>query len=78
MPIARHTAPIHPGEDILSPPKADDPRVKPWMDHLQELGVMDSAGKALKPMTLRRGVGPSGYLWEVEWVEENAKGDAPL
>lgn len=75
MPIARHCAPIHEGEDILSPPKHDDPRVKPWMDLLISLGVIDSAGTTLKPATILRrgigpGIGPGVYLWEVEWQED--------
>jgi len=67
--VAEHSAPIHPGEDILEHPKGDDPRVIPWLEELKRLGVIDKDGIMIKKATLLRGVGPEGYLWRMEWEE---------
>lgn len=69
MNVAEHSAPIYEGESCFSPPRADDPRVAPWLERLRELGVIDQDGIMLKKGTLRRGVGPEGYLWRLEWEE---------
>lgn len=69
MPFAEHTAPIMPGEDILEHPKSDDPRVALWIDALVNIGVLDREGNAMKPLKIRRGIGPKGYLWRAEWED---------
>jgi hypothetical protein len=51
----------------MSPPEFGDPRVKPWFDHLIELGVVDRDGLLLIDATIRRGIGPSGYLFQITW-----------
>lgn len=70
MTTYRHTAPILPGEDILEMPKSDDPRVKPWVEHLMNEGVMDLNGNATRRVTLRRGICPAGYVWELDVHDE--------
>jgi len=67
--VSEHSAPVYPGEDILEHPKADDPRVKPWLAQLKSLGVIDTDGIMLKKAHLMRGVGPQGYLWRITWEE---------
>lgn len=67
MKTALHTCPIYKGEDVMSPPEFTDSRVKPWVDRLVELGVVDENGILLGDATIRRGIGPSGYLFQITW-----------
>lgn len=65
MPVSEHIAPVHPGETDI--PKADDPRVKPWLDSLVEKGVMAADGTSLVKANLKRGICPDGWVWRIEW-----------
>lgn len=72
--ISEHSMPRYEGEDIPDGfPGANDPRMTPWLESLQEMGIIDSDCNMLVVARLMKGIGPpDNWVIRLEWEPNGA------
>ena len=71
MNVIEHRVPFYPdgGFGLEDMPKTSNPRMKPLVDNLTAVGLIDADGHTLIPCKLMRGMDAHGWIFRVEWQD---------